>query len=73
MSSHANRPLAKGQIWTTGVADIEIMALGKRLIHYKITKQFRPKGVSVQISGIQAMANYLKDCEARLVRCPSNN
>ena len=67
------RPLAKGQIWRTGVADIEIMALGKRLIHYRITKQLGVRRVSSQISGIQAMENYLKRNAARLIRGASKN
>lgn len=73
MKSHSRWPLAKGQIWKTGAADIEIVALGKRLIHYKITKQFGRKRMSAQISGIEAMANYLAANEARLVKGPSTN
>jgi hypothetical protein len=69
----SRRPLAKGQIWKTQAADIEIVALGKELIHYRITKQFGLKRVSAQISGIEAMANYLATNEARLVRGPSAN
>ncbi|MCX6922265.1 MAG: hypothetical protein NT154_03455 [Verrucomicrobia bacterium] len=65
--------LAKGQIWKTSAADIEIVALGKSLIHYRITKQFGRKHVSAQISAIEAMANYLVDNAARLVEGPSNN
>jgi hypothetical protein len=65
--------LAKGQVWKTGAADIEIVALGKRLIHYRITKQFGRKRVSAQISGIEAMANYLAANTARLVKGPSTN
>jgi hypothetical protein len=65
--------LAKGQLWKTQAADIEIVGLGKRLIHYKITKQFGLKHVSAQISGIEAMANYLEANEARLVKGSSTN
>ena len=67
------RPLAKGQVWKTRAADIEIVALGKRLIHYRITKQFGRKRVSAQISGIEAMANYLATNAARLVKGASTN
>ncbi len=67
------RALAKGQIWKTNAADIEIVGLGKRLIHYKITKQFGAKRVSAQLSGIEAMANYLETNAARLVKGPSTN
>jgi len=73
MKTHSQRPLAKGQIWKTGAADIEIVALGKRLIHYKITRQFGRKRMSAQLSGIEGMANYLATNEALLVKGPCTN
>ena len=73
MKSNSGGPLAKGQIWKTRAADIEIVALGKSLIHYRITKQFGRKRVSAQISGIEAMANYLVANAARLVKGASTN
>ena len=75
MKNETNGPgqLAKGQVWKTRAADIEIVALGKRFIHYRITKQFGRKRVSAQISGIEAMANYLATNTARLVKGPSTN
>jgi len=73
MEANSPGPLAKGQIWKTRAADIEIVALGKSLIHYRITKQFGRKRVSAQISGIEAMANYLAANEARLVKGASAN
>ena len=73
MDTSTLRPLAKGQVWKTRAANIEIVALGKRLIHYRITKQFGQKRVSAQISGIAAMANYLTANAARLVKGPSTN
>jgi hypothetical protein len=68
MKIKGQRPngLAKGQIWKTRAADIEILALGRRLIHYKVTRQLGQKEVSAQISGIEAMENYLKSNAARL-------
>jgi hypothetical protein len=65
--------LAKGQIWRTQAAAIEIVALGKELIHYRITRQYGIKEVSAQISGILAMANYLEANKARLVQGASTN
>ena len=73
MESNSPGPLAQGQVWKTEAADIEIVALGKRLIHYRITRQFGRKRVSAQISGIEAMANYLAANAARLVKGPSTN
>ncbi len=65
--------LAKGQVWKTGAADIEIVALGKRLIHYKVAPQFGIKRVSAQISGIEAMANYLHTTRAELASAVARN
>ena len=73
METQNRRALAKGQIWKTDAADIEIVALGKSLIHYRITKQFGVKRVSAQLSGIAAMSDYLSANEARLVKGPSTN
>ena len=73
LRAHSLGPLAKGQIWKTSAADIEIVALGKKLIHYRITKQFGRKRVSAQLSGIEAMTNYLATNAARLVKGASNN
>ena len=65
--------LAKGQVWKTGAADIEIVALGKRRIHYRVAPQFGPLRVSAQISGIAAMVDYLKATDARLATGASRN
>ena len=73
LKSNSHGPLPKGQVWKTRAADIEIVALGKRLIHYRITRQFGQKKVSAQISGIGAMSNYLTANAARLVRGHSTN
>lgn len=72
MKTH-DRQLATGQVWKTKAADIEILKLGKRLIHYRITKQLGHKRVSAQLCGIDAMANYLRANTARLVTGPSKN
>jgi hypothetical protein len=73
MKLQTKRPLAKGQVWQTRAANIEIVGLGKRLIHYKISKQLDLRRVSAQISGIEAMENYLRDNKARLIKGPSTN
>ena len=70
---HGKRGLAKGQVWKTRAADIEIVALGKRLIHYRITRQLGRKAVSAQLSGIEAMENYLHNNAAQLVSSDSTN
>ncbi len=70
MTTDSGRPLAKGQIWKTSAAAIEILALGKRLICYRITKLLGIRRVSAQISVIEAMEHYLRKNAAELVmRC----
>ena len=73
MTTNSDRPLAKGQIWKTPAAAIEIMALGKRLIHYRITKRLGLRRFGTQISPIEAMRHYLKANEAELVAGNSKN
>jgi hypothetical protein len=65
--------LAKGQVWKTRFARIEVVGLGDTLIHYRVTRQFGRRQVSAQLSGIEAMENYLKTNEARLVKGASKN
>jgi hypothetical protein len=65
--------LAKGQVWKTGVAHIEIMALNDRFIHYKVTRQLGRRHISAQVSGLQAMEKYLHTNSAQLVKGSANN
>ncbi len=73
IAGHSKEMLAKGQVWKTGAADIEIVALGKRRIHYRVAPQFGPQRVSAQISGIEAMVSYLKATDARLATAVARN
>jgi hypothetical protein len=68
MNTRGSQSLAQGQVWKTRAAHIEIVALGKNYIHYRISPQLQPRRVSAQISGIEAMANYLKVNSARLAK-----
>ncbi len=73
MKGHSKEMLAKGQVWKTGAADIEIVALGKRRIHYRVAPQFGPLRVSAQISGIDALISYLKATDAQLAARVTQN
>jgi hypothetical protein len=66
--SQSKEALAEGQLWKTPAADIEIVALGKGLIHYKVTPQFGLREVNDQISAIAALDMYLKTHGGKLVR-----
>ncbi len=73
MKTQRQRSLEKGQIWKTKVAAIEVVALGQRFVHYKVTKQWGSRRVSSQVSGIEAMESYLQTNEAQLVQEVSRN
>jgi len=59
--------LAKGQLWRTGDAYLQIMDRGKRLISYKMMKELGKRAVRTQMSGIAEVEAYLKENEAELV------
>jgi hypothetical protein len=66
------KPLAQGQRWKTKDAYIEIVELGKRLIHYRMVRQLGQMR-RTQTSAIDTMSAYLKSHQAQLVKGSSNN
>ena len=59
--------LASGQLWKLDHAYIQIVELGKRLIHYKLMRQPGQRAVLTRMIGIEALAVYLRTNEATLV------
>jgi hypothetical protein len=58
--------LAQGQIWKTKDNHVEIVQLGKLLVHYRMLKGLnQPR--ATQISRVDAMEDYLKTNRAQLV------
>ena len=64
--------LARGQLWKTENAYIQIVDLGKRLIDYRMMRQLG-QSRRTQTSTIEMMENYLKTNEARLMKGNSRN
>jgi hypothetical protein len=73
LAGKKDRPLAKGQIWKTPLADFEIMAMNQDFVYYKVTKQLGIRRVAAQVSVTDAMENYLRSHRARLVKGSRNN
>jgi len=61
------QPLAKGQLWKTDNSYVQIVELGKRLIHYKMPKALGQRAVKTHTVGIGTLESYLETKEARLV------
>ena len=59
--------LAKGQLWRTEKAYVQIVEMGKRLIHYKMPRELGQRAVKTHTVGIETLASYLKTNRARLV------
>jgi hypothetical protein len=58
--------LAKGQLWRTEKGHIQIVDLGKMLVHYKMLKELHQMR-RTQMSRIDTMIGYLKTNQAQLV------
>jgi hypothetical protein len=59
--------LAKGQLWRTEDAHIQIVDLGKMLVHYKMLRDLHQMR-RTQMSRIDTMLGYLKTNRAQLVK-----
>jgi hypothetical protein len=64
--------LAKGQIWKTKDTHVQIVELGKMLVHYKLLRDLGQLR-RTQMSRIESMEDYLKTNKARLVTDASVN
>ncbi len=62
--------LAKGQLWKLSHAYIQIVDLGKRLIHFRMLARLGERGVRTQMSDIETLWRYLKSRHAQLVTHP---
>lgn len=65
-ADHNAGVLARGQIWKTRFAAIEILSLGRKWVCYRVIKLLGSKQISAQVSAIEAMANYLDANRAKL-------
>ena len=69
MKTNGKKPspaLAKGQLWSTEDGHVQIVELGKMLVHYKMLKDLRQMR-RTQMSRIESMEVYLKTNRAELV------
>jgi hypothetical protein len=59
-------PLAAGQIWQLGEANLKVEMVGKLLLHYKLAK---PNAVRTptSIAGISTLVKYMKKNKAVLI------
>ena len=59
--------LATGQTWKLNDFYIQIVELGKKLIHYRMLSDLKETGARIKTSGVDVMWGYLKSRHAQLV------
>lgn len=59
--------LEAGQLWKLEHGYLYIVALGKRLIHYRMLRHPLESVALTRMIGIEALLNYLRQSEAELV------
>lgn len=60
--------LAKGQLWKLNNFYIQIVELGKKLIHYRMLSDLTETGVKIKTSSVDVMWGYLKSRHAQLIQ-----
>ncbi|HEX4647037.1 MAG TPA: hypothetical protein VH598_15650 [Verrucomicrobiae bacterium] len=58
--------LAKGQLWKTDTAQVEITEVGKTLAHYRLLRD--QKRAPISLGRIEIVRDYLLKNHARLVK-----
>ena len=71
-TSTSRLSLAKGQLWKTKDTHVQIVELGKMLVHYRMLRDLRQMR-RTQMSRIESMEEYLKTNNASLVEDVSRN
>ena len=61
-------PLVKGQVWKVNDGYVQIVEIGKRLIHYKMFKGQQSRAVPVKMTSLNTVQDYLKSNRAALVK-----
>ena len=64
--------LAKGQLWKTEHWHIQIVELGRLLVHYKMLNELKQMR-RTQMSSVESMEDYLKTNRAELIKAGSLN
>ena len=59
--------MAQGQMWKTDNAYLQIVELGLRSSHYKVMKDPGQPAVLTRLIRTDALAVYLRECDATLM------
>ena len=65
--ARAPEALADGQLWKLNDFYIQIVKLGRRLIHYRMLSDIKETGARIKTSSTDVLWEYLKSRHAHLV------
>jgi hypothetical protein len=68
VESGRNHTLQPGQLWKLEQGYVEVVEVGKRLVHYKTLRQPDQRAAVTRMIGVEALLKYLTHCEGRLMR-----
>jgi len=67
VESGRNHTLQPGQLWKLEQGYVEVVEVGKRLVHYKTLRQPDQRAAVTRMIGVEALLKYLTHCEGRLM------
>ena len=68
MDSSRSETLQAGQLWQLEQGYVEVVEVGRRLVHYKTLRQPDQRAAVTRMIGIEALLKYLTHSEGRLMR-----
>ena len=60
-------PLESGQTWKLEFGYLQILGLGKRLVHYRMLRELNLHAVPTKLIGVVELLTYLKHSEGKLM------
>jgi len=60
-------PLESGQTWKLEYGYLQILGLGKRLVHYRMLRELNLHVVPTKLIGVVELLTYLKHSEGKLM------
>lgn len=57
-----------GQLWKVEHGYVQVVEMGKRLIHYKMLRHPKQRAAVTRMISLEALLKYLQETEAQLVR-----
>ncbi len=68
----AEIPVERGQLWQLDGSQVQIVFVGRSLVHFKHLRHAKQKGIGVQLQKIEELQDTLRQRGAKLVCLPKS-